>query len=94
MQDCLTALEAQKAELRSCGAAPPPVAVRIAPHLAEIDARKAAELELPSADGPERAEAMDAIRTMIDQMAPLTRKTDVVGLDAAPHGDVAAIFAA
>ena len=44
-------------------------------------------------DGPDRAEAMDLIRSMIERV-DITPRADGSGVDAVLHGDLAAILAA
>ena len=66
--------------------------VRLHPRLPDLYRRKVAELERVL-EGPDRAEAMDLIRSMIDRV-DITPRADGAGVDAVLHGDLAAILAA
>ena len=66
--------------------------VLLHPRLPELYRRKVAELERVL-EGPDRAEAMDLIRSMIDRV-DITPRADGNGVDAVLHGDLAAILAA
>ncbi|MCI4680511.1 recombinase family protein [Rhodoblastus acidophilus] len=62
------------------------------PNLPELYRRKVEQLEA-ILEGPDRAEAMDLIRSMIDRIE-LCPRAEANGLDAILHGDLAAILAA
>ena len=62
------------------------------PNLPELYRRKVEQLEA-ILEGPDRAEAMDLIRSMIDRVE-LRPRGEAKGLDAILHGDLAAILAA
>ena len=62
------------------------------PNLPELYRRKVAQLEAVL-EGPDRAEAMDLIRSMIDRVELRTR-SEGKELDAVLHGDLAAILSA
>jgi site-specific DNA recombinase len=94
MKDRMKALQAEREAL----AAEPDTAsthdldVLMHPRLPELYRRKVAELERVL-EGPDRAEAMDLIRSMIDRV-DITPRADGGGVDAVLHGDLAAILAA
>ncbi len=70
----------------------PDLDVLLHPRLPEPYRRKVEALQRVL-EGPDRAEAMELIRTMIDRV-DLAPRPDGSGLDAVLHGDLAAILAA
>ena len=70
----------------------PDLAVLLHPKLPDLYRRKVAELE-SVLSGPDREEAMELIRSMIDRVDLLPRSGGS-GVDAVLHGDLAAILAA
>jgi site-specific DNA recombinase len=68
------------------------IAILSHPNLPELCRRKVEQLEA-ILEGPDRAEAMDLIRSMIDRIE-LCPRTEAKGLGAVLHGDLAAILAA
>ena len=94
MKDRVAALKAEKAALEATPQPQegPDLAVLLHPRLPELYRRKVEQLEAVL-DGPNRAEAMDLIRSMIDRVE-LAPRAGGKGLDAVLHGDLAAILAA
>jgi hypothetical protein len=93
MKARMAELKAQKGLLEAEAGAPagPDLAVLLHPRLPELYRRKVEQRERVL-DGPERAEAMEAIRSMIERVE-LTPRPDRKGLDAVLHGELAAILA-
>ncbi len=92
MKDRMTALEAEKAQLRAELAARPDTApVALHPNLPALYRRKVEELELLLADAELGVEAMEAIRSTISRIVLTPRPAG--GMDAMPEGDLARILA-
>ncbi|MCZ8102043.1 MAG: hypothetical protein O9972_29620 [Burkholderiales bacterium] len=90
-------MKALQAEREALAAEPevsstPDLDVLLHPRLPELYRRKVAELERVL-EGPDRAEAMELIRSMIERVE-ITPRADGNGVDAVLHGDLAAILAA
>jgi DNA invertase Pin-like site-specific DNA recombinase len=93
MKQRLDALETERAQLlaerdRAASTLPP---IHLHPNLAEVYRRKVAELERVLEHGPDRAEAMDLIRSLIERVDLKPRPDG--GVDATLHGELAQILA-
>ncbi len=94
MKARLKDLQAERDTLAACDddATEAELTILSHPALPDLYRRKVAELEAVL-DGPDRAEAMDVIRSMIERI-DLHPRAGGKGLDAALYGDLAAILAA
>jgi hypothetical protein len=93
MKQRLEALEMERKQLlaerdHAAGALPP---VHLHPNLAEVYRRKVAELERVLEHGPDHAEAMDLIRSLIERVDLKPRPDG--GIDATLHGELAQVLA-
>jgi hypothetical protein len=93
MKERLKALQNERLALQvdAGEAAEPEFTILSHPNLPELYRRKVEQQAI--LEGPDRAEAMDLIRTMIDRVE-LHPRTEAKGLDAILHGHLAAILAA
>ncbi len=94
MKERLAKLEAEKlmieAELSEEPVASP---VQLHPNLPQIYRRKVEELEVALEHGPDRDEARESVRSLVERVV-LTPREDGKGLDATLHGALAGILAA
>ena len=94
MKERLASLKAERASLQESPeqTAESDIVVLAHPNMPALYRRKVEQLE-QVLDGPDRAEAMDLIRSMIERVDLNPREGDT-GLDAILYGDLAAILAA
>jgi site-specific DNA recombinase len=89
LKDELLGLEAREDEIKVKLAATPEPKVYLAPNMAEIYRQRVGELQHVLADGSEQAQALEAIRGLIDKIV-LTPVEGVLRIDL--HGEAAAIL--
>ena len=95
MKERLTTLRAEKANLEADASEPAEADLQVLlhPRLPDLYRRKVEALERVL-DGPDRAEAMDLIRSMIERVELRPRADGDKCLEAVLFGDLAAILAA
>ncbi|MFN8722579.1 MAG: recombinase family protein [Rhodospirillales bacterium] len=95
MKERLAKLEAEKLMIEAELSAEPVVSpVQLHPNLPQMYRRKVEELEAALEHGPDRDEAREVVRSLIEQVVLTPRAEVEKGLDATLHGALAGILAA